>query len=473
MNILAKMNKYNKAFKPFDIRAIYNEDIDDNFAKNMWYAFGMRCNKQSKTKLLIANDTRPANKWLISSFIDGLKHATAADITYADLPAQDPNSISLPYGACSTSLAYYLVQQWFDYAVIFTASHNPKEYVGLKIVDNSADFVPSDTLRAMYETYLYQDAETYPITIHTAADIKDIIKDNETRYMQAASQIQKKYTAVIDFSNGSGCTREYDLIQKIKHQGIWDVICINTAADGNFPGHESDTSNPECYKQLIHEVHQHQADIGIMFDGDLDRIGVVDNTGTIVPWDMIGCLLVKKYVSTHKNETVYMDVLCSGDLYDTVIKYGGKPVITKTGRALMTPALKADQALLGIEFSGHIMYKSSGYVEQPLMVAIDILQVLDQDGQSLNAVCLDFQQWYLKPLLSIKVGNPDQCIAIIESFYQNYNIQHIDGLNIYSDDLRLTVRKSNTEPKIRIALETRDQSSRQTHMDRILQSIQI
>jgi len=168
-----------------------------------------------------------------------------------------------------------------------------------------------------------------------------------------------------------------------------------------------------------------------------------------------------------------MDVLCSGDLYDTVIKYGGKPVITKTGRALMTPALKADQALLGIEFSGHIMYKSSGYVEQPLMVAIDILQVLDQDGQSLNAVCLDFQQWYLKPLLSIKVGNPDQCIAIIESFYQNYNIQHIDGLNIYSDDLRLTVRKSNTEPKIRIALETRDQSSRQTHMDRILQSIQI
>jgi len=135
----------------------------------------------------------------------------------------------------------------------------------------------------MYETYLYQDAETYPITIHTAADIKDIIKDNETRYMQAASQIQKKYTAVIDFSNGSGCTREYDLIQKIKHQGIWDVICINTAADGNFPGHESDTSNPECYKQLIHEVHQHQADIGIMFDGDLDRIGVVDNTGTIVP----------------------------------------------------------------------------------------------------------------------------------------------------------------------------------------------
>ena len=85
-----------------------------------------------------------------------------------------------------------------------------------------------------------------------------------------------------------------------------------------------------------------------------------------------------------------MDVLCSGDLYDTIIRYGGKPTITKTGRALMTPALKTDQALLGIEFSGHIMYKSSGYTEQPLMVAIDLLQVLDQEQKSLHTSCKDF-----------------------------------------------------------------------------------
>ena len=168
-----------------------------------------------------------------------------------------------------------------------------------------------------------------------------------------------------------------------------------------------------------------------------------------------------------------MDVLCSGDLYDTIIKHNGKPIITKTGRALMTPALKADQALLGIEFSGHIMYRSSGYVEQPLMVAIDILQVLDLEQKKLNEVCADFKQWYRKPLLSIKVEDADQCITTIKNLYQTYNIQHIDGLNIYSEELRLTVRKSNTEPKIRIALETKDQTSRQTHMDRILQSIQI
>lgn len=167
-----------------------------------------------------------------------------------------------------------------------------------------------------------------------------------------------------------------------------------------------------------------------------------------------------------------MDVLCSGDLYDTIIRYGGKPTITKTGRALMTPALKTDQALLGIEFSGHIMYKSSGYTEQPLMVAIDLLQVLDQEQKSLHEVCASFQQRYRKPLLSIKVENPDQCISIIEKIYEDYAIQHIDGLNIYSTDLRLTVRKSNTEPKVRIALETKDETSRQIHMDRILQSIQ-
>ncbi len=168
-----------------------------------------------------------------------------------------------------------------------------------------------------------------------------------------------------------------------------------------------------------------------------------------------------------------MDVLCSGDLYDAIIKYGGKPIITKTGRALMTPLLKSDEALLGIEFSGHIMYRSSGYVEQPLMVAIDIIQVLDQEQKTLHQICADYKQWYRKPLLSIKVENPDQCITNIEKLYKTFDIQHIDGLNIYSAGLRLTVRKSNTEPKIRIALETKDETSRQIHMDRILQSIQI
>lgn len=467
------MNKYNKAFKPFDIRAIYNEDIDDEFAQHMWYAFGMRSSKQDKTNILIANDTRPANKALIDAFVRWIEHASPADITYANLQAQDKNSIELPYGSCSTSLAYYLVQQWFDYAVIFTASHNPKEYVWLKIVDSKADFVPSDTLRNMYESYTYNDANIFTINKHTATDIQTIIENNANRYIQAARQIEKKYKIVIDFSNGAGCTREYDLVQKIQQEGIRDILCVNTAADGNFPGHESDTSNPECYEQLIHEVIKQQADMGVMFDGDLDRIGIVDNTGTIIPWDTIGCLLAKKHLDKKENQTIYMDVLCSGDLYDTISNYGGKPVITKTGRALMTPSLKTDKALLGIEFSGHIMYQSAWYVEQPLMVAIDILQVLDQEKKTLNQVCGEYRKWYRQPLLSLKVENPDQCIANIEKIYNTYTIEHIDGLNIYNTDIRLTVRKSNTEPKIRIALETKDQISRQAHMDRILQSIQL
>lgn len=438
----------------------------------MGYAFGMRCQKQGKTKLLIANDTRPANSRLISSFVQWLQHATTVDVTHVDCKASDPDSIVLPYGSCSTSLAYQLVQSWFDYAVIFTASHNPKEYVWLKIVDKSADFVSSDTLRDIYQTYTFDDKQTYSITKHTSTDIQDVIQKNEARYREAAKKLQKKYKVIFDFSNGSWCTREYELIQKMQQQSIRDIVCLNTAANGTFPGHESDTSNPECYTQLIEEVRKQKADIGVMFDGDLDRIGVVDNTGQIVPWDIIGCLLTQKYLQNSTNKTIYMDVLCSWDLYDTIIKYWGKPVITKTGRALMTPSLKKDEALLGIEFSGHIMYKSCWYTEQPLMVAFDILQVLDQQHTSLHNVAESFTKRYREPLISLKVHNPDVCIQTIEEMYKNYNIQHIDGLNIYDTDLRLTVRKSNTEPKIRIALETRDNTSRHKHMDAILQSIQ-
>lgn len=467
------MNKYQKIFKPFDIRGIYPEDIDKNFAQQMWYTFGMRCSTQKKTKLLIANDTRAANTKLIEGFVTWLSHATTADITYADFKAQDPNSIILPYGACSTSLAYRLVQTWFDYAVIFTASHNPKEYAWLKIVDQWADFVPSDTLRMMYETHVYNEDNTYDIQEHKITTLESRIQNIENTYIQAAKKIQKKYKIVIDFSNGAWCTWEYELLQKIQQDTNLDITYINTTADGSFPWHESDTSNPECYKQLIHEVQKQQADIGIMFDGDLDRIGVVDNTGRIIPWDTIGCILAKKYLSTQTNEIIYMDVLCSWDLQDTIKKYGGTPVITKTGRALMTPALKKDKAILGIEFSGHIMYRSCWYCEQPLMVALDILQVLDDENKTLHDVSESFRQRYRQPLLSLKVNNPDECIEKIKTIYNDYNIQHIDGINIFSNDLRLTVRKSNTEPKIRIALETKDAISRQTHMDRILQSIQI
>jgi phosphomannomutase len=107
------------------------------------------------------------------------------------------------------------------------------------------------------------------------------------------------------------------------------------------------------------------------------------------------------------------------------------------------------------------------------MVGLDILQVIDQENKSLHEVCTDFIQRYRQPLLSMKVSDPDMCISAIEKLYSNYDIQHIDGINIFAADMRLTVRKSNTEPKIRIALETKDANSRQIHMDRILQSIQI
>lgn len=107
------------------------------------------------------------------------------------------------------------------------------------------------------------------------------------------------------------------------------------------------------------------------------------------------------------------------------------------------------------------------------MVGLDILQVIDQENKSLNEICKDFIQRYRQPLLSMKVSDPDMCISAIEKLYGNYDIQHIDGINIFAADIRLTVRKSNTEPKIRIALETKDANSRQIHMDRILQSIQI
>lgn len=113
----------------------------------------------------------------------------------------------------------------------------------------------------MYETYTFDNSQIYPITKHTASDIQDSIDKNEERYREAAKKLQKKYKVVIDFSNGSGCTREYSLVQKIQQQSIRDIICINTAADGTFPGHESDTSNPECYEQLIDVVSKQQADI--------------------------------------------------------------------------------------------------------------------------------------------------------------------------------------------------------------------
>ena len=484
--MICSLDDYQKAFRKIDIRGIYEQEIDDGLGYVMGRVIGKKLVEQAtswqETTLLIGSDTRYHNNNLIPAFVAWLQAVWFDNFFGALFTPQvaHPEGKINDFGVCSSSAMYWIAHGTFDYAVAFTASHNTAEYTWMKIIDKNTVFIPPSDLwndfvreyNILWDDFAFVAADDLDIALHPSIGTK---KENLFHFLQKKfSTLDKYHHFVVDYSNGAAVS--------IEREFLWDrmenhrIEHLNDYPDGTFPAHEADPSAyyPAHYDGAKIVMNNTNAEFVAMFDGDGDRVWFMDENGRVVSGDIITAIIAKQLLveyadDTSFSKTIVHDVMSSKIIDDVAQEQWWDTHVSPMGRLFINHDLMKLWWLFGGEVSAHYMFGTIGWYELVLLALYYVMKELEKHS-SFSAMIQSFTRYYTWPLTNIKVADnetKERIITKIRDAYMKYSPQAIDGVNVFTDDFQLCVRKSNTEPVIRISVEA------QTHQAyvQILQDI--
>ena len=432
-------------FREYDIRGIAGTDITTGFAYQLGKAFADMLPKDEHQPISVARDVRLSGEALQQAVMQGL---CDAGIDVLDLGMQP------------TPLAYYSVFEMHTAGcIVITASHNPAQYNGFKLMVGKESLHGKDIqkLKALMQKnipYARQPGNIKSISIqHMYEDfvVRDCI-------------LKRPLKVVIDAGNGPSGIIAAPLYRRMG----CEVIALHCQPDGNFPNHHPDPTVEENMQDLVHAVCAHHADLGIAFDGDGDRIGVVDEQGNMIWSDMLLLILARELLKTHVGATIISEIKSSEHLYAGIHQAGGKAIMWRTGHSLMKAKMKETGALLAGEMSGHIFFADRFYgFDDAVYAGARLLQIISQTHHPLSALFSDIPTSVTTPEIRIPCPE-DKKFSLIEKakcHFNNlgYDMIDIDGIRIQFDDGWALLRASNTQP----ALTLRFEASNQTQLQHI------
>ncbi|MCK9236982.1 MAG: phosphomannomutase/phosphoglucomutase [Thiopseudomonas sp.] len=421
-------------FRAYDIRGIVDETLTSDTAYWIGRAVGAESIHQGQPAVAVARDGRLSGPELSESLIQGLVEA-GCEVT--DL------------GMVPTPVLYFATHTLpATTGVMVTGSHNPANYNGFKIV------IDGETLANERITALYQRIKDHDLSTGSGrVEQLDILPAYLERICSDVA-LAKPLKIVIDCGNGVAGVIAQELFEGLG----CEVVPLFCEVDGNFPNHHPDPGKPENLHQLIMAVQQHQANLGIAFDGDADRLGVITNTGQIIFADRLMMLLAKDVVSRNPGADIIFDVKCSRRLPALISGYGGRPIMWKTGHSLMKAKLKQTGALLAGEMSGHIFYKERWYgFDDGLYSAARLLEIIALDTRTSEQIFAAFPTSHSTPELAINVTDESK-FKIIDKLLSTAQwgegkVNTLDGVRVdYPKNWGL-VRASNTTPTLVLRFE--------------------
>lgn len=445
------------AFKTYDIRGIWHEEIDEQFGRIMGYALGLHLIEKFGTpKVLISSDVREANMILIDEFLKGMKTAGIKEVTVI---GKDEKIPQYTYGVCSTPMAYYAAIDRFDCACLFTASHNPSEYVGVKIVDSKCLSIKSTELRALLETQVQTeiaDTGLPEIVPYTDAKITELLSDIREKF----KTLQKIPKITVDYSHGAATHFEQAFLKEALGE---HAVHIFTNPDGSFPAHDTDTSRFANYEPLLKTIQENGSDFGFIFDGDADRFGMVIPDGTIVTGDILLAIIARELLTDGTaarlgSTTVFQEVFCGRIVRETVEKYGGQLRMTRVGRESFVREVIEANGLLAGEVSTHLLFQEYGTIEMPLAGLFYLLKAMEKYSNA-SEMIREFNTYARGQVFQFITDKKDEAIEALKVKYKEYQQITIDGIRIEAPDWWFCVRKSGTEPLLKVALEGRDRET--------------
>ncbi|MEO0091430.1 MAG: phosphomannomutase/phosphoglucomutase [candidate division WOR-3 bacterium] len=426
-------------FREYDIRGVADKDLPDNVVFMLGQGYGTYVQKKLENQnpeVLIGRDVRLSSQRIRDVLIEGII-STGCDV--------------IDLGIIPTPVFYFSAFHYNkDAGIMITGSHNPKEFNGFKIGLNKTTIYGEEiqNLRKLIESEKFVSGKGKVSTLNPIPDYINMILDK--------IKIKSGLKVVFDPGNGTAGVVIEELFNKL---GI-DPVFINLEPDGNFPSHLPDPTIPEYMKDVKSLVLELDADLGIGYDGDADRIGTIDDKGNIVWGDKLLAIFAADIIKRKPNTKIVFEVKCSQGLVEYIKSVGGIPIMWKTGHSLIKAKMKEEGALLAGEMSGHMFFAENYYgYDDAIYASALLLKIISESNKSLSEMVADIPYYYSTP--EIRVNCPDelkfQVTNAIRDYFktQNYETIDIDGVRVIFSDGWGLVRASNTQPVLVLRFEAK------------------
>ncbi|MEC8706124.1 MAG: phosphomannomutase/phosphoglucomutase [Candidatus Neomarinimicrobiota bacterium] len=420
-----KINKY--IFREYDIRGKVSDDFPPEVVENLGKAFGTFISRSGGQEIALSGDVRLTTPSLIESFKTGVL-STGVDV--------------INIGILPTPANYFsMFKLDVAGAVQITGSHNPPEFNGFKMSRNKKSVFGDSIqdLRSIIEKEDYETGEGDEAPYKIINDYRKMISEKIS--------IERPLRVVMDCGNAAAAICAPDIFKKFNIE-LTELYCD---VDGAFPNHHPDPTVKENLTDLIKLMKTGNYDVGIAFDGDADRVGVVDETGEVIWADQLMALFLPELVNP--GDEILYDVKCSKALEEEIIKYQGKPVMWKTGHSLVKQKMVELNCKFGGEMSGHIFFADDYYgYDDAIYVAARLLQTLSRSKKTLSELRSELPKYFSTPEIRLEANSDEEKFMIskkaVDYFTANFDCSTVDGVRINFEDGWGLVRASNTQPVI-------------------------
>ena len=439
-----------KIFKAYDIRGIYPDELDEKTA----YSIGRAVVEHLRAKsIAIGRDARPSSPLLFAELARGITEA-GGDV--------------MDLGLATTPLVYYAShEEGVDGSISLTASHNPPNWNGMKIT--SKDAVPlggNSGLKEIERIALLEKSEKTPIVGKIIP--YDLLSKYQKHFGSFWNLGDKKFKVVIDAANAMGVLELPIYDQAKENVSVSKLYCD---LDHAFDCHEANPLKTETLDELCEKVREEKADLGIAYDGDADRIGFVDETGTIVPMDFITAILSAPILEKFPNSTILYDLRSSTSVKEEIEKNGGRAVECKVGHANIKKQMRDENAIFAGELSGHYYFKENSYAEASTLAAIFLMNRIAETGKKLSELAAEIRKYHHTGEINNVVSDAPDIVAKLKEKYKDGVLSELDGIKITYPDWWFNVRSSNTEPLLRLNLEAKTKEMMEEKREELLKII--
>ena len=442
-----------KVFKAYDVRGLYQSELDEDGAYRIGRAYVEHFEPRT---IAVGRDMRPSSPAMAAAVIDG---------------AADGGADVLDIGLVGTEMVYYAVGELeLEGGICVTASHNPKDYTGLKIVRRGALPVGGDSgLGDVRERALAGFG-----AVARRGDLRqeDVWAGFVTKVLSfVESEAIRPLKVVVDAANGMAGVMLQPVLERLPQL---DVVPCFFEPDGSFPNHEPNPLLPENREFIVAQTREEGADLGVAYDGDADRCFFVDDTGEFVPGDFVTALLAEAVLEKEPGAKVIYDVRASRAVPETIERAGGVALVNRVGHAFIKHRMRKENALFAGEVSAHYYFRDFSQADSGVVPFLLMLELLSRRGARLSEILAPYRRRFF---LTGEINTPVADVPLkLQELKERYSalggrISHLDGVSIDFDDWHFNVRPSNTEPLLRLNLEALSRELMEEKRDEVLELV--
>jgi len=422
-----------RIFKAYDVRGVVPDELDEDVARRIGAAFA---HFSGEPRILLGRDCRLSSERLGAAFAEGVT-GRGADVV--DL------------GLVSTDLLYFASGELGMPGAMLTASHNPPEWNGVKFCLSGARPVGQDT--GLAEIRALAERDEYPPAPRRGRverrDLLDRYVEHVLSFVDPAAM--RPLTVVVDTANGMGGI----VVPAVMSRLPLTLVHLYPELDGTFPNHPADPIDPRNQEDLKRAVLEHRADVGFAFDGDADRVFLVDERAEGVSGSLVTALVAEYMLERHPGATIVHNLICSWVVPEVIREHGGTPVRSRVGHSFIKQVMAETGAVFGGEHSGHYYFRENHNADSGLIAAVVVLGRMSESGLPLSKLLEPYRRYHDSGEINSRVEDPRAAIERLAEAFRDGRQDRLDGLTVEFDDWWFNVRPSNTEPLLRLNVEAR------------------